>query len=78
MSGNVGMLGADLPGYFAVGDDSGLAALVERTARDRRFLATLAAHCAARAPRFAPAAEAVALRAALARADAACWHRMHA
>ena len=78
MSGNVGMLGTDYPGYFAVGDDAGLAALIERTARDRGFLATLAARCAARAPLFTPAAEAAALRAALARAEAACRHRMHA
>ncbi len=78
MSGNVGMLGDDYPGWFAVGDAAGLAALVARAAADRRFLADLARRCARRAPRFAPAAEARALRAALDAALARRRHRMPA
>jgi len=65
MSGNVGMLGADYPGLFDVGDARGLAALVARAHADRRFLAILDAHCAALAPRFAPQAERDALLALL-------------
>ena len=63
MSGNVGMLGDDYPGYFAVGDAQQLAALVARAEGDRRFLGALAAACTRRAPLFTPAAEARALRA---------------
>ena len=71
MSGNVGMLGPDYPGWFDVGDASGLAALVRRAHGDRSFLAGLAAACARRAPRFAPAAEAAALRDSVERARSA-------
>ncbi|MFO1398343.1 MAG: selenoneine biosynthesis selenosugar synthase SenB [Burkholderiales bacterium] len=78
MSGNVGMLGADYAGCFAVGDADGLAALVARAAADRTFLAALGAQCARRAPLFTPAAEQAALHAALARAIAAHRHRMPA
>ena len=76
MSGNVGMLGDDYPGWFPVGDPSGLAVLVARAARDRTFLAELAARCHARAPRFAPAAEARGLRHVVAEALAAARLRM--
>jgi putative glycosyltransferase (TIGR04348 family) len=62
MSGNVGMLGDDYPGYFAVGDAQQLAALVARAEGDRGFLRVLADACARRAPLFSPAAEALALR----------------
>ncbi|MCC7327274.1 MAG: TIGR04348 family glycosyltransferase [Burkholderiales bacterium] len=65
MSGNVGMLGADYPGYFEVGDAAGLAALAERALVDRAFLADLEARCRRRAARFAPAAEARLLRRAI-------------
>ena len=57
ISGNVGMLGSDYPGWFDVGDATGLATLVRRAHGDRAFLAGLAAACARRAPRFEPAAE---------------------
>ena len=59
--GNVGMLGARHGGYFEVGDDAGLAALVARAADDRAFLARLRAQTVARAARFEPAAEEAAL-----------------
>ena len=39
--GNVGLLGRGYRGYFPVGDERALAALLERLARDRRFMLTL-------------------------------------
>ena len=57
VSGNVGMLGKDYPGYFGVGAVAELAALLDRCERDREFLADLTARCTALAPRFDPAAE---------------------
>jgi glycosyltransferase involved in cell wall biosynthesis len=78
MSGNVGMLGADYPGYFPVGGTAELAALVARAARDRSFLALLDTCCRQRAPRFAPAAEASALHAVAADALHARKDRMSA
>ena len=78
MSGNVGMLGADYPGYFPVGGAAELAALVARAARDRSFLAALDVCCRRRAPRFAPAAEAAALRTVVAEALHARKDRMSA
>jgi putative glycosyltransferase (TIGR04348 family) len=59
--GNVGMLGARHGGWFALGDDAALAALVARAADDRAFLARLRTQTVARAPRFDPAAEEAAL-----------------
>jgi putative glycosyltransferase (TIGR04348 family) len=61
IEGNVGMLGADYAGYFAPGDAAALARLVERCAQDAAFDALLRRQCAARAPRFVPAAEQAAL-----------------
>lgn len=61
--GNVGLLGRDYGGYFPVGDDRALAALMCRFAADRAFARRLAAQCAARAPLFAPSAERAAVRA---------------
>jgi putative glycosyltransferase (TIGR04348 family) len=72
VSGNVGMLGADYPGYFEPGDADGLAQLVTRTCRDRAFLSALEAHCNDRAPLFSPVAEAHALR--LLVDEARCTH----
>jgi putative glycosyltransferase (TIGR04348 family) len=60
--GNVGLLGYDYKGYFAPGDAPALAALMQRYAGDTRFAARLAAQCAAVAPRYAPEAEAAAVR----------------
>jgi putative glycosyltransferase (TIGR04348 family) len=61
ISGNRGMLGDDYAGYFPVGDAAALARLVDRSALDGGFIATLRAQCAARAPLFAPEAERAAL-----------------
>jgi putative glycosyltransferase (TIGR04348 family) len=57
MSGNVGMLGNDYPGYFTVGAPSELADLVARAASDRAFLRKLEGHCRRRAHLFTPTAE---------------------
>lgn len=57
ISGNIGMLGRDYEGYFPVGDDAALAALLERASREARFLARLRAQCARRATLFSPARE---------------------
>jgi len=58
ISGNVGMLGRDYDGYFAVGDVGGLSALLTRASADESFLNHLRQQCAQRAPLFAPAREA--------------------
>ena len=57
IDGNVGMLGADYAGYFEVGHDAQLAALVQRCATEPAFLERLHGQCAQRAPLFAPALE---------------------
>jgi putative glycosyltransferase (TIGR04348 family) len=73
MSGNIGMLGADYPGWFPVGDAAALCALVARACTDRGFLDTLGAACRKLASRFSPGAERAALLAAVERARAALW-----
>jgi putative glycosyltransferase (TIGR04348 family) len=55
--GNVGMLGAEYDGYFALGDDEALAQLMDRASREPDFLAHLRRQCAARALLFEPARE---------------------
>lgn len=57
MSGNVGMLGRDYEGYFPVGDNRALAALLHRASQEASFLERLRRQCAQRAPLFAPARE---------------------
>jgi len=61
MDGNVGLLGAVYGGYFAVGDDAALAALLERARDDPAMLPALVRQIERRAPLFAPEAEALAL-----------------
>jgi putative glycosyltransferase (TIGR04348 family) len=75
ISGNVGMLGSDYPGYFPVGDADALAALLRRALAEPEFSAELAARCAARVQRFDPADERVALERAVATALAAAAAR---
>lgn len=48
IDGSVGLLGADYPGYFPVGDAAGLARLLHRAATDAGFLTDLAARVQAR------------------------------
>lgn len=58
ISGSIGMLGEDYPGYFEVGDTRRLALLLDRCEIERGFLDDLEARCRALAPRFHPAREA--------------------
>jgi len=67
MSGNLGMLGRNYPGYFPLFSERKLAELIERTATEPAFYRRLKRATATRRPLFAPAAESRALRSALAR-----------
>jgi putative glycosyltransferase (TIGR04348 family) len=66
IDGNVGLLGADYPGYFPVGDTEALARLLQRIETDQRFVATLGRAIARRAPLFRPEREIAAWRRLLA------------
>src|SRR2546425_8698753 len=57
VSGNIGMLGAAYPGYYALADDVALSALLKQAAHDRRFYQGLKKAMLARRKLFAPAAE---------------------
>ncbi|MES2362181.1 MAG: selenoneine biosynthesis selenosugar synthase SenB [Pseudomonadota bacterium] len=57
VSGNLGMLGADYAGYFALGDDTELAGLLRRCATEPDFLALLQRQCRQRAHLFDPQEE---------------------
>ncbi|OHC64972.1 MAG: hypothetical protein A2040_08575 [Rhodocyclales bacterium GWA2_65_19] len=61
ISGNRGMLGADYPGWFPVGDAARLAELIATAARDPGYYALLAARCAERVSSFSPARECAAV-----------------
>lgn len=58
ISGNVGLLGADYPGYFPLGDEKGLADLLYRAETDSKFLRTLEHACSQLTSRFMPEYEA--------------------
>ena len=66
MDGNVGLLGADYPGYFPVGDTRALARLLRRVEQDPPFVARLGQALACRAPLFTPVREIAAWRRLLA------------
>ena len=66
MDGNVGLLGADYPGYFPIGDTKALARLLRRIEDDPRFVAKLNRAIARRAPLFKPERELAAWRRLLA------------
>lgn len=55
--GSVGLLGAQYPGYFPVGDAAALADLIDRSQQDPAWLERLAAHGRQRADLFDPARE---------------------
>ncbi|MBL0125057.1 MAG: TIGR04348 family glycosyltransferase [Betaproteobacteria bacterium] len=57
VSGNVGMLGHDYPGYFPVGDAEALWSLLSRCVSDSNLLSRLNTACAARAKLFSPETE---------------------
>ncbi|MFM9884551.1 MAG: selenoneine biosynthesis selenosugar synthase SenB [Burkholderiales bacterium] len=58
ISGNIGMLGANYPAYYPLGDAKALAAMIERTRCDARFYARLQRHIARRRALFVPSLEA--------------------
>ena len=57
ISGSIGLLGEDYPGYFPVGDTRSLASLLTRAEIDETFYESLKARCAERATLFDPARE---------------------
>jgi len=59
--GNRGMLGADYPGWFPVGDAARLAELIRKAVRDPQYYANLSRHCAERVSLFSPAHECAAV-----------------
>jgi len=61
MSGNLGMLGGDYPGYFPLFDERALSRLIERCLEQKKFRHTLRRALAARRHLFAPSAERAAL-----------------
>jgi putative glycosyltransferase (TIGR04348 family) len=67
ISGVIGMLGADYPGYFQVGDTRALTELLRRAESDAAFYAELDCRCQSLLPRFAPAQERAAWQRLLAR-----------
>jgi putative glycosyltransferase (TIGR04348 family) len=62
VSGNIGMLGRNYPGYFAVGDAGGLARLLESCLEDAMALPGLRRACEERRSLFSPARERMAVR----------------
>jgi putative glycosyltransferase (TIGR04348 family) len=62
MDGNVGLLGADYPGYFPVSNTEALARLLRRVETDPKFVARLRHFIARRAPSFRPEREIAAWR----------------
>lgn len=57
ISGNIGMLGEDYPGYFDLGDTSGLTELLQRCESDSSFLKILQARCRVRRHHFLESSE---------------------
>jgi putative glycosyltransferase (TIGR04348 family) len=62
ISGVIGMLGPDYPGYFTVGDTKTLVQLLQRAEGDAGFYANLANHCRKLAVHFEPIRELAAWR----------------
>ena len=57
IAGNRGMLGADYPGWFPVGNAEALAALISLAVSDPVYYTSLSRHCAERVSLFSPARE---------------------
>lgn len=57
IAGSIGVLGADYPGYFPVGDTQALTAMLVRVEYDRPFYRSLKVHCRERARLVAPSRE---------------------
>jgi putative glycosyltransferase (TIGR04348 family) len=62
ISGSIGLLGEDYPGYFDVGSTGQLASLMTRCERDRKFYDALRNHIQKLAPQFTPQREQESLR----------------
>jgi putative glycosyltransferase (TIGR04348 family) len=71
ISGNIGMLGEDYPGYYLVGDERGLAQLISRAESDPAFYAELLRLCGKRRALMTPEREAASLRQLVEEVDAA-------
>ena len=67
ISGNIGMLGEDYPGYYPCEDTAALRALLIRAEREPGFLDDLTRGCIALAPRYTPEVEAAGWRDVIAR-----------
>jgi putative glycosyltransferase (TIGR04348 family) len=65
ISGNLGMLGRNYPGFYPLGDAGALAQRIARAAGDARYRARLKAALRGRRARFAPRAERAALAAVI-------------
>jgi putative glycosyltransferase (TIGR04348 family) len=57
ISGSIGLLGEEYPGYFPVGDTQALSDLLRRAEKDAGFFESLASWCERRAALFNPANE---------------------
>ncbi|MEO1994636.1 MAG: selenoneine biosynthesis selenosugar synthase SenB [Planctomycetaceae bacterium] len=64
ISGSIGLLGSDYPGYFPTGDTATLSQLLARCERDAPFLSQLKSACRRRAGRLSPERE------------RAAWHKL--
>ena len=62
ISGNIGMLGKDYPGYYPVGDEHQLAQVLSRAESDENFYAGLAGLCRTRRGLMTPEREASSVR----------------
>ena len=62
IDGNIGLLGADYPGYYPLGDEKALADLLLRAETEPGFLAGLEKHCLRLAPGCYPETESAAWR----------------
>ena len=61
IAGNIGLLGRDYPGYYAVGDTGALAKLLHKAETEPAFLNTLASQGRRLATLFSPVREQAAL-----------------
>jgi putative glycosyltransferase (TIGR04348 family) len=68
ISGNIGMLGEDYPGYFPAGNERALAKLILRAETEPDFYRSLRSHCRARKKKISAAQEKAALKSAIASA----------
>jgi len=70
ISGNIGMLGEDYPGYYKCEDTDALRALLIRAESEPAFLEDLTRRCKALAPHYTPEVEAAGWRDVIARVTA--------